>query len=412
MNTSSPQFSIVMPTRNRGHLLPYALQSALDQKFDDYEIVVVDNCSSDATPKVVQQLGGARVRYVRTDRTLAMHDNWEFALTQARGEWITFLSDDDALYPQALATIADTLATHETQVVSWLTGAYFLDLPSAAYPERRRQVLMLKATGRTFTVPSRPDLVSLFVGTLGVEYRMPKMMNSCCRRPLTEKIKQQMGRFFLSPNPDFSSCMAMLAKTESYTFIDAPLALMGMGAHSLGVAPTSSRPTNHVDMMEDFQGGQILKYVPLSFLTSNNTIVETLLAVRAAMAPELDWLEPDWYSYFLSCYKDMMYLAINNLDITAMRQEYFAALAHRPLLFRARVQGRLLGPRTRFLFQKGPVRQAMNRLGILRLLEPFIGSRRRTVMGGKTGYANILEAVEALSPACAVANASAEHHAD
>src|SRR5437867_4242176 len=82
-----PLFSVVMPTRNRGHLLRYALRSALAQTFSDYEIVVSDNSSSDTTAQVVAELTGPRVKYVRTDRVMAMPDSWEFALDQARGEY-------------------------------------------------------------------------------------------------------------------------------------------------------------------------------------------------------------------------------------------------------------------------------------------------------------------------------------
>lgn len=55
-----PFFSVVMPTRNRGHLLRYGLQSALEQTFSYYEIVVSDNCSSDMTAEVVAELAGPR----------------------------------------------------------------------------------------------------------------------------------------------------------------------------------------------------------------------------------------------------------------------------------------------------------------------------------------------------------------
>ena len=44
-----PRFSIVMPTRNRAALLPWAIRSALEQRFDDFEVVVSDNASSDRT---------------------------------------------------------------------------------------------------------------------------------------------------------------------------------------------------------------------------------------------------------------------------------------------------------------------------------------------------------------------------
>jgi glycosyltransferase involved in cell wall biosynthesis len=61
VNGRSQLFSVVIPTRNRANLLPHALQSVLHQKFDDYEIVVSDNCSSDNTEQVVRHLVTGRV---------------------------------------------------------------------------------------------------------------------------------------------------------------------------------------------------------------------------------------------------------------------------------------------------------------------------------------------------------------
>src|SRR2546423_6112022 len=97
--SKTPLFSIVIPTRNRGHLLKSALQSALDQRFSDYEIVVSNNCSSDNTAAVVEEVGGSTVRMVRPRQVLSMPDHWEFALDHARGQYVTYLSDDDALCP-------------------------------------------------------------------------------------------------------------------------------------------------------------------------------------------------------------------------------------------------------------------------------------------------------------------------
>src|SRR5688500_5173934 len=97
-----PRFSIIIPTRNRAHLLQYALQTAVAQTFDDFEVLVCDNNSQDETPSVARGYCDGRVRYVRTDRTLPMPDNWEFALAQSRGEHVTYLPDDDALHPDLL----------------------------------------------------------------------------------------------------------------------------------------------------------------------------------------------------------------------------------------------------------------------------------------------------------------------
>jgi glycosyltransferase involved in cell wall biosynthesis len=57
-----PRFSIVIPTRQRAHTLYFTLRSCLMQSFDDYEIVVCDNCSSPATREVVESFASPSVR--------------------------------------------------------------------------------------------------------------------------------------------------------------------------------------------------------------------------------------------------------------------------------------------------------------------------------------------------------------
>src|SRR5262249_18302130 len=56
-DVSKPLFSVVIPTRERAETLTYALRTCLEQDFDDYEVVVCDNCSSPATRAVIQASG-------------------------------------------------------------------------------------------------------------------------------------------------------------------------------------------------------------------------------------------------------------------------------------------------------------------------------------------------------------------
>ncbi len=75
----TPFFSIVMPTRNRVSLLRSSLKTAIDQSFQDYEVVVCDNNSKDDTREVVETFisQSSRVRYINPQRDLSMCDNFE-----------------------------------------------------------------------------------------------------------------------------------------------------------------------------------------------------------------------------------------------------------------------------------------------------------------------------------------------
>ena len=65
---TTPRFSVVIPTRERATTLRYCLRTCLEQDFDDYEIVVCDNCSSPATREVVEEAASPRIVLASTWR--------------------------------------------------------------------------------------------------------------------------------------------------------------------------------------------------------------------------------------------------------------------------------------------------------------------------------------------------------
>ena len=97
-----PIFSILIPTRNRADLLRYAIQSVLSQDCDDYELIISDNDSSDDTSGTALQFNSPKIRYVTTGRYLTANDSWNYAYTQAKGDYILLIGDDDFLLPSAL----------------------------------------------------------------------------------------------------------------------------------------------------------------------------------------------------------------------------------------------------------------------------------------------------------------------
>jgi glycosyltransferase involved in cell wall biosynthesis len=100
-------FSIIVPTYNRAELLRAALDSVLAQTFSDYEVIVVDDGSTDATATVVGRYGN-RVRLLRQSnqgpgaaRTLGA--------AQANGEYLAFLDSDDVFFPWSLTRYAEII---------------------------------------------------------------------------------------------------------------------------------------------------------------------------------------------------------------------------------------------------------------------------------------------------------------
>ena len=98
-----PKVSVIITTYNRANLLARAVNSVLAQTYTDYEIIIVDDCSSDNTQSVVQQFTDPRVRQIRhySNRGAAAARNTGIA--NAVGEYIAFLDDDDECTPNRLA---------------------------------------------------------------------------------------------------------------------------------------------------------------------------------------------------------------------------------------------------------------------------------------------------------------------
>jgi glycosyltransferase involved in cell wall biosynthesis len=90
--TQPPFFSVLIPTKNRSHLVGHAVQSVLGQNFDDFEIILVDNDDGDSTQEVIKQFSDPRIRYYRTGG-LSMPWNWEYARQKANGLYLTVLED-------------------------------------------------------------------------------------------------------------------------------------------------------------------------------------------------------------------------------------------------------------------------------------------------------------------------------
>jgi glycosyltransferase involved in cell wall biosynthesis len=94
--------SIVIPTRNRSELLSRTLRSALRQERVEFEIIVVDEASTDDTPVLLASLQDPRVRVLRHETARGLSGARNHGAEQARGEWLGFLDDDDLWAPDKL----------------------------------------------------------------------------------------------------------------------------------------------------------------------------------------------------------------------------------------------------------------------------------------------------------------------
>jgi len=99
----SVDVSVIVPTRNRSALLLQALRSALRQRDVDVEVIVVDEGSTDDTPRALEMVDDPRLRVIRHDVPVGVARARNSAAEAATGEWLAFLDDDDLWAPDKLA---------------------------------------------------------------------------------------------------------------------------------------------------------------------------------------------------------------------------------------------------------------------------------------------------------------------
>ena len=94
--------SIIMPSYNTASFIKETIQSVLNQTYSKWELIIVDDCSTDNTDEVLEYIKDSRIRYFKNDKNLGAAVSRNKALREARGQWIAYLDSDDLWMPEKL----------------------------------------------------------------------------------------------------------------------------------------------------------------------------------------------------------------------------------------------------------------------------------------------------------------------
>lgn len=129
-----PAVSVIVPTFNRAGLLPRAIGSVLGQSFEDFEVLIVDDGSTDETAEVVARYEDPRVRYLAQPRNAGVSAARNRGLREARGDLVAFLDSDDEWLPGKLAQQVELFRRVPDDVGLVYTGV------ECVLPDGRRRV--------------------------------------------------------------------------------------------------------------------------------------------------------------------------------------------------------------------------------------------------------------------------------
>ena len=293
MSERLPLLSVIVPTRARVSTLPFTLATILDQRTRAFEVIVSDNCSGDGTREAVQRIADDRVAYLDTGERLTMTDNWELAVGRARGRYVLFVGDDDAILPGAIDRLEPFLSSGTASILTWPRMFYRWPIDGAP----------ASASGSTAAAAGAIDTrqrarAAMRMGSWR-HYTVPTIYHSAFRRSLVDAIRGRAGRVFRTMAPDvFAGFAGAALAAEAYS-VGFAVTVSGSSARSNSGRMMQARGDSAAGAWNEHLSeygehrihASLYPHVPIRV----NTIPDALLVARD-LFPEAYASEPFGYS--------------------------------------------------------------------------------------------------------------------
>ena len=135
MNESAPMISVIMPSFNTPvEMLSQAVNSILGQTYRDFEFIIIDDCSTDASVEYLASLQDERVKVIRNHQNLGITKSLNVGLSHARGSYIARMDSDDICTPERLEKQLNFMESHPEVIVC---GTWIQAFGDASYTTKR-----------------------------------------------------------------------------------------------------------------------------------------------------------------------------------------------------------------------------------------------------------------------------------
>jgi glycosyltransferase involved in cell wall biosynthesis len=158
LSTSRPKVSVVLTSYNREKYIAASIESVLSQTFEDFELLIVDDCSQDRSAEIARSYcSDPRVHVYVNERNLRQFPNRNYAASLARGEFLKFHDSDDVMYPHCLEVMVKGLDAEPTAAFAvsyfkrWIGGP----CPTLSTPLLTYQRDLLGAEGIMWVSPGQ-----------------------------------------------------------------------------------------------------------------------------------------------------------------------------------------------------------------------------------------------------------------
>ena len=200
-------FSVVIPTHNGLDLLRDAIETVTLQNYENWELVIFDNASSEDISGHVKSLGHPNIRYERSNEFLPVTDSWNNAINLAQGQYVTLFGNDDGLAPGYFNKVDGIIRQFGGPDLLY-SGIYQFMYPGVMPSQPKGYVMELKNgfffAGRNepFLLP-REEISKAVRGSVSLRRNFGLGMQvQCYSRDFIKRLRAG-GPLFRSPFPDY-----------------------------------------------------------------------------------------------------------------------------------------------------------------------------------------------------------------
>lgn len=233
---SNLKFSILIPTKNGINLLSHTITSIINQTYDNWEIIISDNCSEENIGDYIETIDlKGKIIYYRQNEPVSVTENWNTANNLATGDYIIMLGDDDALLPTSLSILEYEIKRFDYPDAV-IYPAYLYLSPNVdpknmnGSVEITQEIINCKHTSHI----DSDVRMGLVKKCFEFDYKFGfNMQYYCYSNKIVKKI-EKYGNFYEPPYPDYyTSCMIMLL-SETIIQIPKKLSIIGVTPKSYG----------------------------------------------------------------------------------------------------------------------------------------------------------------------------------
>jgi len=233
---SRPLFTVIIPTKDRAEYLHHTLRTCSNQDYENLEVIVSDDGSSDNTKEVVLDAAqkDKRIRYV-TPGSVGMRDNFEFALDHVKSGYVFALGGDDGILPYGISQMWRALQETGMDLLTWRPMTFL-------YPAIRsgKGQLILHRPGKSKILRSSEHLARQASDlNYNKDYETPMFyVKGVVATRLVEQVRSRTtdGRFYVCSTPDGFSGIVLAGEVKQYAFSGMPFTIWGASPTAQGMA--------------------------------------------------------------------------------------------------------------------------------------------------------------------------------